>query len=83
MTKLELSIEQKALADKLEQLIKQAAQWKAIFLNDARIYAENPTSNNKLNMDISAKQLQLNERWKNEAWCKYVAHQTKHGVLLN
>jgi hypothetical protein len=83
MTELELAIEQKILADKLTQLTKQTAQWKAIFLNDARIYAENPTSNNKLNMDISAKQLQLNERWKNEAWCRYVAHQTKYGVLLN
>lgn len=83
MTKLELAIEQKILADKLIQLTKQTAQWKAIFLNDARIYAENHTSNNKLNMDISAKQLQLNERWKNEAWCRYVAHQTKYGVLLN
>ena len=37
---------------------------------------------NKMNMDISAKQVQLNEKWKNEAWCRYVAHQTKYGVLL-
>lgn len=42
MTKLELAIEQKILADKLTQLTKQTAQWKAIFLNDSRIYAENP-----------------------------------------
>lgn len=83
MTKLELVIEQKALADKLEQLTKQTVQWKAIFLNDSRIYAENPTPDNKLNMEVSAKHLQLNERWKSEAWCKYVAHQTKYGVLLN
>lgn len=83
MTKLELAIEQKILADKLTQLTKQTAQWKGIFLNDSRIYAENPTSNNKLNMDISAKHLQLNEQWKNEAWCRYVAHRSKYGVLLN
>ena len=74
---IELAIEQKILADKLTQLTKQTAQWKAIFLNDSRIYAENPTSDNKLNMDISAKQLQLHERWKNDAWCKDVAQQTK------
>lgn len=83
MTKLELIIEQKALADKLVQLTKQTERWKSIFLNDSCIYAENPTSENKLNMDISAKHLQLNEQWKNEAWCKYVAHQIKYGVLMN
>lgn len=83
MTKLELIIEQKALADKLVQLTKQTERWKSIFLNDSCIYAENPTSDNKLNMDISAKHLQLNEQWKNEAWCKYVAHQIKYGVQLN
>ncbi len=82
MTRLELAIEQKALATKLVQLTKQLEQWKAIFRNDARIYAENPTEDNKMNMDISAKQVQLNEKWKNEAWCRYVAHQTKYGVLL-
>ena len=82
MTELELAIEQKILADKLTQLTEQTERWKSIFLNDSCIYAENPTSDNKLNMDISAKQLQLNERWKNEAWCRYVAHQTKYGVLL-
>lgn len=82
MTRLELAIEQKALATKLVQLTKQLEQWKSIFRNDARIYAENPTEDNKMNMDISAKQVQLNEKWKNEAWCRYVAHQTKYGVLL-
>lgn len=82
MTRLELAIEQKALATKLVQLTKQLEQWKSIFRNDARIYAENPTEDNKINMDISAKQVQLNEKWKNEAWCRYVAHQTKYGVLL-
>ena len=83
MTRLELAIEQEALATKLVQLTKQLEQWKSIFRNDARIYAENPTEDNKMNMDISAKQVQLNEKWKNEAWCRYVAHQTKHGVLLS
>ena len=82
MTRLELAIEQKALATKLVQLTKQLEQWKSIFRNDACIYAENPTEDNKMNMDISAKQVQLNEKWKNEAWCRYVAHQTKYGVLL-
>lgn len=82
MTRLELAIEQKALATKLVQLTKQLEQWKSIFRNDARIYAENPTEDNKMNTDISAKQVQLNEKWKNEAWCRYVAHQTKYGVLL-
>lgn len=83
MTRLELAIEQKALATKLVQLTKQLEQWKSIFRNDARIYSENPTEDNKMNMDISAKQVQLNEKWKNEAWCRYVAHQTKYGVLLD
>lgn len=83
MTRLELAIEQKALATKLVQLTKQLEQWKSIFRNDARIYAENPTEDNKANMDISAKQVQLNQKWKNEAWCRYVAHQTKYGVLLD
>lgn len=83
MTRLELAIEQKALVTKLVQLTKQLEQWKSIFRNDARIYAENPTEDNKMNMDISAKQVQLNEKWKNEAWCRYVAHQTKYGVLLS
>lgn len=82
MIRQELAIEQKALATKLVQLTKQLEQWKSIFRNDARIYAENPTEDNKMNMDISAKQVQLNEKWKNEAWCRYVAHQTKYGVLL-
>lgn len=83
MTRQELAIEQKALSDKLTMLTKQTAQWKAIFLNDSRIFAENPTPDNKMNLDISAKHLHLNERWKNEAWCRYVAHQTKYGVLLD
>lgn len=83
MNRLELAIEQKALATKLVQLTRQLEQWKSIFRNDARIYAENPTEDNKMNMDISAKQVQLNEKWKNEAWCRYVAHQTKYGVLLD
>lgn len=75
------AIEQKILAERVALLTKQTAQWKAIFMNDSRIYANNPTSDNKLNVDISAKQLQLNERWKNEALCKYAAHQTKYGIL--
>lgn len=83
MNELELVIEQKAIAEKVAQLTKQTAQWKAIFLNDSRIYANNPTSDNKLNMEISAKQLQLNERWKSEALREYAVHQIKYGVLLN
>lgn len=83
MIRQELAIEQKALATKLVQLTRQTEQWKAIFLNDSRIFSENPTPDNKINLGISAKQLYLNERWKNEAWCKYVAHQTKYGVLLD
>lgn len=79
----ELTIEQKALSEKRTMLARQTAQWRAIFLNDARIFAENPTPDNKMNMDISAKQLKLNERWLSEARCRHIDHQIRYGILLD
>ena len=81
MTRLELAIEQKALATKLVQLTKQLEQWKSIFRNDARIYAENPTEDNKANMDISAKQVELNAKWAAEASRKYEKHVADWGLI--
>lgn len=58
---MELAIEQARLYEKSCRLADQLKHWQSIFRNDARIYAENPTEDNKMNMDISAKQVEVNK----------------------
>lgn len=76
-----LVIEQARLYEKSCRLNDQLKHWQSIFRNDARIYAENPTEDNKLNMDISAKQVEVNKKWADDASTKYNEHIEKYGLI--
>lgn len=76
-----LVIEQARLYEKFCRLNDQLKHWQSIFRNDARIYAENPTEDNKANMDISAKQVELNAKWAAEASHKYEKHVADWGLI--
>lgn len=78
---MELAIEQARLYEKSCRLADQLKRWQSIFRNDARIYAENPTEDNKLNMDISAKQVEVNKKWADDASAKYNEHIEKYGLI--
>ena len=74
-------IEQARLYEKSCRLADQLKHWQSIFRNDARIYAEDPTEDNKANMDISAKQVELNAKWAAEASRKYEEHVAYWGLI--
>lgn len=76
-----LVIEQARLYEKSCRLNDQLKHWQSIFRNDARIYAENPTEDNKANMDISAKQVEVNKKWADDASTKYNEHIEKYGLI--
>lgn len=83
MTKLEIKTEREALEEKFIAQVEQLSRWQSIFRNDAAIYAQNPTEDNKANMDVSATHVRLNYKWADEAMHRLNLHYAKYGLPLD